>query len=70
MKHFYRSHDLQVNTLPSGTISYDIFDRSRRYLLAGFSLTDRNEQEVMDRLRTRVDQIILDEPVRMGMNVR
>jgi hypothetical protein len=69
MRTFYRAHSIEVNTLPSGTILFDIFNRSRQPLLTGFSLTDPNEQTVMDRMRERVDQIILDPPVRMGMRL-
>jgi len=69
MRIFYKSHSIEVNTSPSKTISYDIFNRSRQHLIAGFSLTEPNEQTVMDRLRTRVDQIITEPPVRMGMRV-
>jgi len=64
VKHFYKGHDLQVNTERTGTIVYDVFNRSRQHLLAGFSLTEPNEQTVMDRMKARVDQFILEPPVR------
>ena len=70
MRTFYRSHSIEVNTLPNSTIVFDIFNRSRQPLLTGFSLTDPNEQTVMDRMRAKVDDLILEPPVRMGMHVR
>lgn len=68
MKHFYRAHDIQVNTETTGTISYDIFNRSRQHLLTGFSLSESNEQTVMDRMKARVDLIIAEPPVRTNLS--
>lgn len=64
MKHFYRGHDVQVNSTPQGTILFDIYNRSRQHLITGFSLTDPNEQTVMERMRARVDQIIAEPPTK------
>lgn len=64
MKHFYRSHDIQVNTAPSGTVLFDVFNRMKQHLITGFSMSGENEQTVMDRMRARVDQVIAEPPVR------
>ncbi len=69
MRLFFKGHSIEVNTLPTKTINYDIFNRSHQHLIAGFSLTEPNEQTVMDRLRNRVDQLLTEPPVRMGMSL-
>jgi hypothetical protein len=60
MKCFYKRHEVVVNTLPSGTLIFDIFDNRKQHLLAGFSLRNENEQTVADRMKERVDQFIIE----------
>jgi hypothetical protein len=59
MKTYYRSHQLEVNATPRGDITYDIYNRSQ-HVLAGFSRTDLSEQAVLEKMRVRVDEMILD----------
>jgi hypothetical protein len=57
-KHFYRGYELEIYTdLKSKSIVYDVF-RNRQYVLAGFSFTDRNEAEVLDRLKVKIQELL------------
>lgn len=65
MRTFYRSHQIDVNTLPSGTIVFDVFQRGQQpHVLAGFSMTDTGEAVVAERMKSRVDQFINEAPAK------
>lgn len=63
MKSIYKSHEIQVNTQPNGQIVYDVYNRSRQHLLAGFSQQNIGERAVFDMMKQRVDQLLTEAPV-------
>jgi hypothetical protein len=62
MKHFYRSHTLEVNKQPNGQVVFDIFARGQQHILAGFS-QDGSEKERLEQMKVRVDNMLLEAPV-------
>jgi hypothetical protein len=60
MKTFYKSHEIVVNSTSLDTIVFDVLYRGQ-YLLAGFEIANGNREiDVVNRMKTRVDQIIAE----------
>jgi hypothetical protein len=61
MTHYkgYRIEITTRNTGPKTMFVYDIY-RGANHLLAGFSLTDLSEDDVVERMKIRVEEIIAE----------
>jgi len=62
MRTVYRSFVIEVNT-DNQQVVFDVYNRSRQHLLAGFSQQNIGERAAMDLMKGRVDQMILERPV-------